>query len=267
MSTELGWHFLFVFGVAPFAIVVIGRIWIREPERFRRIRAIREAHRSGDREKTERLTREYDVPLNHARSHSFAELFGMDQKRQTILLMIAFFFYGASSVASNLYIVYWLIHNDGFSNRAAVLLLLACAAIGFWFYIAAGWMGEFISRRKILFWTAVGVPISTFAFMWIHSLVWSLLVYFVVYQGNEWHLERCRLHVLSESFPTRLRSTGAGFLDAVMVCGYVLGAAIWTGLIHHVSPQLVWGIVAVALSCGQLAIWFGRHFDPRESLA
>jgi MFS family permease len=92
VTIQLGWHFLFVFGVAPFAIVVIGRIWIREPERFRRIRAIREAHRSGDREKTERLTREYHIPLDHARSHSFAELFGTDQKRQTILLMIAFFF-------------------------------------------------------------------------------------------------------------------------------------------------------------------------------
>jgi hypothetical protein len=71
-------------------------------------------------------------------------------------VMIVFFFYGTSFVASNLYIVYWLTHYDEFSNRAAVFLLLACAAIGFWLYIAAGWMGEFISRRKILFWPAVG---------------------------------------------------------------------------------------------------------------
>jgi MFS family permease len=148
-----------------------------------------------------------------------------------------------------------------------VLLLLVCAAIGFWFYIAAGWMGEFISRRKILFWTAVGVPISTFAFMWVHSLIWSSLVYFVVYQVTNGTWSGAGYTYIAESFPTRLRGTGVGFLDAVMVCGYVVGAAIWTGLIHHVSPQLVWGIVAVALSCGQLAIWFGRDFDPRESLA
>jgi SMP-30/Gluconolactonase/LRE-like region len=68
----------------------------------------------------------YDIPTDQARTYSFAELFGMDIRRQTILLMIVFF--------------------------------------------------------------------------------------------------------------TRLRSTGVGFLDAVMVSGYVLGATIWTGLIHHVGP-------------------------------
>jgi len=266
VTIQLGWHFLFVFGVAPFAAVVVGRVWIKEPERFRRIKEIRTACQSGDEQKAERLSDEYDIPVDQARTHSFSELFGKDIRRQTILLMVVFFFYGASYVASNLYIVYWLTHYNGYSNRAAVFLLLACGAIGFWFYIVGGLLGERVSRRRILFWTAVCVPVSTLAFMWIHSLVWSALVYFFVYQATNGTWSGAGYTYIAESFPTRLRGTGVGFLDAVMVSGYVLGAAIWTGLIHHVSPELVWGIIAVALSCGQLAIWFARDIDPKESL-
>jgi MFS family permease len=88
VTIQLGWYFLFVFGVAPFAVVVVGRIWIKEPERFRRIKEIRGACESGDDQKAERLNDRYDIPTDQARTYSFAELFGMDIRRQTILLSI-----------------------------------------------------------------------------------------------------------------------------------------------------------------------------------
>ncbi len=182
ITIRLGWHYIFLFGVAPFVAVVVARIWIKEPERFRRIKEIRQACDAGDEENANQLSETYDIPLEHARTFRFRELFTADLRKQTSLLAFSFFCFGACVVATNVYIVYWLTHFNGFSNRGAVYLMLGCAFIGFWFYVGAGWMGEFISRRKIMFVTAALVPVFTFIFMWVHGLVWTAIVYFFVYQ-------------------------------------------------------------------------------------
>jgi Na+/melibiose symporter-like transporter len=252
--------------VAPFVAVVVAQIWIKEPERFRRIKEIRQACDTGDEENANQLSEKYDIPLEHARTFRFRELFTADLRKQTSLLAFSFFCFGACVVATNVYIVYWLTHFNGFSNRGAVYLMLGCAFIGFWFYVSAGWMGEFISRRKIMFVTAALVPVFTFIFMWVHGLVWTAIVYFFVYQVTNGTWSGAGYTYVAESFPTPLRGTGAGFIDACTVSGFVFAAAVWTGLIQHVSPRLVWGIDAVLFSCGEMVIWFAKDFDPKQSL-
>lgn len=231
IAIQLGWNYLFVFGVAPFAVVVVGRIWIREPERFRRIKEIRDAWQCGRKDDAQQLSNKYAIPLDDAREHSVKELFDKKHRRQTWSVLTAFFFYGASYVASNLYVIYWLTHYVGYSDRGAVFLLLGCAAIGIGFYVGAGWLGERISRRKILFVTALFMPAFAIGFMWLSNLVWAGVLYFCLYQVTNGTWSGVAYTYAAESYPTKLRGTGVSFTDTVMVCGYVLGAAIWTGLI------------------------------------
>lgn len=47
---------------------------------------------------------------------------------------------------------------------------------------------------------------------------------------------------------------------------WLTGAAIWTGLIGSVTPLIVWGILAVALSCGQSFILLCREIPSSETL-
>lgn len=266
VTIQLGWHMLFVFGVAPFAAVVIGRIWIREPERFRRIREIRDAHDKGDAGKVKELTDEYDIPFEDARRHRLKDLFKGEQRRQTIVMFTSFFFYGATSTATNLYIVYWLSHFIGYSDRGAVDLMLCCGSIGMSLYWFSGWLGERISRRKIMFVSAVFMPLFALGFMWLHNLVAAGILYFLLYQAVNGTWSGSAFTYAGESFPTALRGIGVSFSDASMVAGYVFGAAIWTGLIHHVSHLLVWAIIAVVLAFGTWVIWFGKDFDPGKRL-
>lgn len=265
-TIQLGWHFLFVFGVAPFAIVVLGRLWIHEPERFSRMKAMRDANDRGAKEEVEDLSRKFDISFDEARRHRVRELFTPAQRRQSTVMLVSFFFYGATSTATNLYIVYWLSHFIGYSDRGAVDLMLCCGAIGMSLYWFAGWLGERVSRRKIMFVSALFMPLFAFGFMWLHSLVWAGVLYFLLYQAVNGTWSGAAFTYAAESYPTGLRGVGVSFSDAAMVAGYVFGAAIWTGLIHEVSHLLVWGIIAVILAFGTWIIWFGKDFDPAKRL-
>jgi hypothetical protein len=76
---------------------------------------------TGDEENANQLSEKYDIPLEHARTFRFRELFTADLRKQTSLLAFSFFCFGACVVATNVYIVYWLTHFNGFSNRGAAI--------------------------------------------------------------------------------------------------------------------------------------------------
>lgn len=245
---------------------MFGRIWIHEPERFRRIKEIRHWFEADHVDRAKELSKKYHIPPEQARTHSLRELFQGEQRRQTWVVLIAFFFYGATSVATNLYVVYWLTHFIGYSGRGAVFLMLACGGIGIACYVFDGWLGERISRRKLLFFDALFMPLFAIGFMFLHSLIWAGVMYFLLYQSINGFWSGNAFTYAAESYPTRLRGIGVSLSDAAMVAGYVLGAAIWTGLVSHIGHTAVWAIIAVGLAFGTWVIWFGKDYDPHESL-
>lgn len=265
ITVQLGWHRMFLMGVAPFAIVVIGRFWIKEPELFKRQKEIRHWCECDHPERAKELSEKYDMPVDQAVSHSMKELFQGEQRRQTWVVLLAFF-YGATSVATNLYVVYWMTHYIGYSGRGAVYLMLVSAAVGIGPYILWGWLGERISRRKLLFYDALAIPLFAIGFMFMKSLLWAGVMYFLLYQVINGFWSGAAFTYAAESYPTKLRGRGVAFSDAAMVAGYVIGAAFWTGLVSHISHIAVWAIIAVGLSFGTWIIGLGKDFDPRQSL-
>jgi MFS family permease len=266
ISVQIGWHKMFLLGVAPFMIVVLGRFWIKEPEIFRRQKEIRRWCECDQQDRAKELSEKYHIPIDQAVSHSVKELFQGEQRRQTWVVLISFFFYGATSVATNLYIVYWMTHYIGYSGRGAVYLMLVSAAIGIAPYILWGWLGERISRRKLLFYDALLIPAFAIGFMFMKPLIWAGVMYFFLYQVINGFWSGAAFTYAAESYPTKLRGRGVAFSDAAMVAGYVLGAAIWTGLVSHIGHLAVWAIIAVGLAFGTWVIGLGKDYDPTESL-
>lgn len=208
ITVQLGWHRMFLMGVAPFAIVVIGRFWIKEPELFKRQKEIRHWCECDHPERAEELSEKYDMPVDQAVSHSMKELFQGEQRRQTWVVLLAFFFYGATSVATNLYVVYWMAHYIGYSGRGAVYLMLVSAAVGIGPYILWGWLGERISRRKLLFYDALAIPLFAIGFMSMKSLLWAGVMYFLLYQVINGFWSGAAFTYAAESYPTKLRGRG-----------------------------------------------------------
>jgi MFS family permease len=268
-AIHLGWRYLFLFGVPPLIVVVIGRLWIKEPERWLHLKEVREALKAGDDQKVALLRKRYDVAVGQAKKTSFAQLFSKDHadvRRQLIVLSLVWFFYGCSYVATNSYILYFLTKYRGFSSDAAADLFLVCAAVGIGFYVFGGWLGEKYTRRTILIVTGAMVAPLALAFSFAR-VPWEVyLIYFLLYQATNGTWSGVAYTYNAESFPTRIRGTATGFLDAVQIVGFIVGSAVWTALVSRVDPQIVWIVVAVVFALGQWIIIFGRKIPPNQTL-
>ncbi|TLU71343.1 MFS transporter [Lichenicoccus roseus] len=239
----LGWRLVFLFGILPIVAVILGRIFIRESDRFEHERALRP-------DDQQRIT--------------LRELFLIEGpiRRQLVLLSASWIFYGISYVATNFYITYWLTTYKGYSGTDASKLLLVSGGIGFFFYIVGGALGERFGRRSVLIWSGLAVAPLTVLFYFAQSPAAVAVIYFVLYQATNGTWSGAGYAYQGESFPTRIRGSAVGFLSAMGVLGFVLGSLLWTWMSFFGNPGLTWFVVATASSLGMWLTLLLRPIPP-----
>lgn len=263
-----GWRFVFLLGVIPILIVLIGRAFIRESDRFEHMKAIKSARNSGDEERVSALLREYDVDVEELEDVTVKQLFTHPGyvRRQLGLLTVVWLFYSTSFVATNLYITDFLTRVKGFSGTQAGHLLLISGGIGFFFYVIGGLIGERWGRREVLIGTGILVAPLNLIFLLVHQYALVAVVYFLIYQVTNGTWSGAGYAYQAESFPTRVRGTAVGFLGAMFAGGLLLGSALWTLLITVTTPTVTWLIIAVGLALGQWATLLLRKIPPGQEL-
>jgi MFS family permease len=264
----LGWRFVFLLGVIPIVAVMIGRLFVKESERFNHVQRVKAAREAGDRERMEALLEEYDVDVEEVNDVTLKQLFKTPGyvRRQLVLLTVVWLFYGSSYVATNFYITYWLTQFKGFTGTQASTLLLVSGGIGFFFYILGGMLGERWGRREVIIGTGILVAPLNLVFLLVGQFWLVAVVYFLIYQATNGTWSGAGYAYQAESFPTRVRGTAVGFLGAMQVLGFIIGTALWTVLISFVSPSLVWLIIAVGLALGLWTTFLLRRIPPGQEL-
>ena len=263
-----GWRFVFLLGVLPIVAVIVGRIFIRESERFTHLEEVRAARRAGDATRLAALLAHHPVAVDEMEHVTVAQLFATSGhvRRQLTLLSITWIFYGASYVASNFYITYWLTKFKGFSSAGASGLLLASGGIGFFFYVIGGLLGERFGRREVIIVTGATVAPLSLLFLYVQQPVWVVIVYFLLYQATNGTWSGAGYAYQGESFPTRVRGSAVGFLSAMQVLGFVVGTLLWTLLSSTVSPSTTWLVLAVGVSLGLWTTVLLRPIPPKQEL-
>jgi MFS family permease len=229
----LDWHVVFLFGVIPLLMVIVGRRWVRPGERFEHIRAVKEAKAAGDDRRVAELLEEHDVAVDEVEEVTIRQLFGEPGwvRSQLIRTSIVWLLYSSAFVATNTYIVDWLTNYRKFSNNEAEALLLVAAAVGFFFYVIGGALGERYGRQRVLIASAICSTVLTLAFYWVHAM-WAIWVLYVfLYQVTNGTWSGTGYAYWAESFPTRVRGTAVGWLGAMFTGGLIIGSGIWTILI------------------------------------
>lgn len=263
-----GWRFVFLLGVIPLIAVIIGRIFIKESDRYLHVRELKAAREAGDQKMVEELLKKYRVDVSELESATVRQMLTAPGyiRRQLWLLTIIWIFYSTSFAATGIYIVYWLTKYKGFTDSQASTVLLVSSGIGFFFYILGGWLGEKWGRREVLIGTGLLVAPLNFIFFFVQP-VWLVgLIYFFIYQVTNGTWSGAGYAYQAESFPTRMRGTAVGWLGAMVSAGYVLGAGLWTILIHFAGPTATWMIVAVGFALGQWLTPLLRKIPPGKEL-
>lgn len=263
-----GWRFVFLLGVVPIIVVLVGRVFIRESERYQHLQKVRKAQERGEDERVDKLLEKYDVDVEELEGVTIKQLFTSPGyiRRQLFLLTAVWLFYSTSFVATNFYITDFLTRAKGFTGSQAGTLLLVAGGVGFFFYILGGILGERWGRREVLIGTALLVPPLNLLFLVVDQYVALVLIYFCIYQVTNGTWSGAGYAYQAESFPTRIRGTAVGFLGAIFAGGLLLGATLWTILISVTTPTITWLIIAVGLAFGQWLTLLLRRIPPGQEL-
>ncbi len=266
----LGWRTVFLFGLIPLIVVIIGRFWIRESDRYLHLRQVRSAALAGEQLRVQELLQRYNVDVEEAKKVTLKQLFATPGyvRQQLTLLTIVWLFYSTSWVATNVYITYWLTSYNGWSADQAAKLLLVCGGIGYLFYILGGILGERWGRREVLIVTGILTGPLNLIFLFLHGTNFVLIsiVYFLIYQATNGTWSGAGYAYWAESFPTRVRGTAVGWLGAMFTAGLIIGTLLWTILISITSPTVTWLVIAVLLGFGECTTLILRKIPPHQEL-
>ena len=265
----MGWRLMFLIGVIPLIVVAIGRKWVHEPDRFLHMQEIKKAKKAGDEKEIKRLLAKYKVAVEEVGKITYSQIFKTPGyvRRQLGAIMTAWFFYASSWAATNVYIAYYVTQCMGWTSGQAATMLLVAGGIGYFFYPLGGYLGEKWGRREVLIVTAAVTPLLCALFYFIHLPVWlGGIIYFWIYQATNGTWSGAGYAYWGESFPTRIRGTVAGLLSGWFSFSVLIGTLIWTVLMTVASPSIVWWIMAVGLSAGELSTLLCKRIKPGMKL-
>jgi MFS family permease len=264
----MDWHYVFLFGVIPLLMVIVGRRWIRPSDRFQNVKEIREAKEQGDEERVEELLEQYDVDADEVEEVTTRQLFGEGGwiRSQLSRCSLVWLLYSSGFVAANTYVVVWLTSYRDFSKGEATALLLVASAIGFLFYVIGGALGERFGRQRVLIGSAIATTALTVVFYLADAtwLIWAS--YLMLYQASNGTWSGTGYAYWAESFPTRVRGTAVGWLGAMFTGGLIIGSLVWTlliGSLGAVTLLIVGGGFALAQTLASLTL---PHIPPGKEL-
>jgi MFS family permease len=264
----LDWHVVFLFGVIPLVMVIVGRRWVRPSRRFQHVKEIKEAQEAGDEERVDELRQRYEVNAEELGDVTVKQIFseGGWVRSQLLRCTVVWLLYSAAFVATNTYIVDWLTEYRPFSRGGATALLLVASGIGYAFYVIGGLLGERFGRKRVLIVSAAFATALTIAF-YFASAVWLVwVIYLLVYQVTNGTWSGTGYAYWAESFPTRVRGTAVGWLGAMFTGGLIIGSAVWTALIGSLGA-VTFLIIGGGFAVLQLAATFLLpHIPPGQEL-
>lgn len=253
LASSGGWRFVFVWGVVPLVVVAVGRWKIRESDRFLHLKAVREADAAGDTERVAALRAERPINVEDMEKGSIRGLFATPGPVRSALvrLSVVWVLYATAFVAVNTYITVWLTREKGWQEGAVATLLLVSGGIGYLFYLLGGVLGERFGRRAVLVVTGLLVGPLNLLLLLSTSHVLEAVVFFLAFQATNGTWSGAGYTYQAENFPTRVRGTALGWMNAMFVLGLVVGSGLWTVLIGTTGPAVTWLVVAVVVGFAQ----------------
>jgi MFS family permease len=253
LTASHGWRYVFLWGVVPLLMVIIGRIWVRESDRYEHVQQVRAAVRAGDQGRVDELLERYQVDTEEVGKGLLRELFTSPgvARRNLLIITVVWLLYATSWVATNVYITYWLTQERGWTADGAARLLLVSGGIGFFFYILGGWLGERFGRRSVLVVTGLLTGPLNLLLLLVHQPAAIAVIYFLVYQATNGTWSGAGYAYWAECFPTRVRGTAIGWLGSMFTAGLIIGSLLWTGLISITSATVTWVVIGVIIGCTQ----------------
>lgn len=245
---EIGWRGAFLVGLFPAVVIIILRLWLPESPTFEIVKRIRKLKTEGSHEEARGLEQQHGINMQQADRSTYSQIFAPRIRKHTIFLMLAFLLNNVGVLVFSFLGTTVLTEGKNTSFESALTVLIVSSAAGFLGYITHGYLGDLIGRRMTIFggWLISGI-VYTLMLLGPDSSGFVLSMYSI---GLFFLLGpyAALLFFITESFPARMRGTGATLVSATGLLGLPVGSALFTVILNIGST-----VVVAALFTGALA--------------
>ena len=265
---SIGWRGVFAVATLPAIIIVFLRLRLKETPRFAYMQQVRELMKAGHLEEAKALGAEHGIDVERASAFTFRQLFGSDIRKHTIFLALG---YSMQWVAAPMFVIFAttvLTQAKHIEFANSLLLLIVVNLVGIVGYIVIGWIGDRVSRRNVIVvgWALAGIFYAAML-LWANSFL-SVMILFALSQFFEAGVYAPTFTYFAESYPTRMRGSGASFANAIGQIGGIVGSALFAILL---AAGIAVGTTALYLSLipmllAALLLLGARNVPPRTEL-
>jgi MFS family permease len=265
----VGWRGVFMLATVPALIVAALGFRLKESPRFLAMQRVRQLEKENRHEEAVEFGRHFDIDVHHVEETTLQQIFEPDIRKHTIFLALAFL---TNWIGIQVFAVLGttvLTEGKGVSFGSALTVLIVSNAAAYIGYLCHGFVGDRIGRRLTIAggWVISGLA-YTFMLFGPDSEAFVLTMYTV---GLFFIIGpyAALLFFMGESFPTRVRGTGASFVNAMGPIGAIVGGALLTVFLTATGDNMVLaaflsGGIATILS-GILMLGTRDVKDPRQA--
>lgn len=201
MISAFGWRYIFM----PALLVI--------PLAFMLAKKLPESARFAEARAKEKAGESQGSPLA-----KIGELFTPGQRHRTIVIAIVFFLYGGAYAGTAFYFPSYFNEFRGYSMAEATQIVGLSNLVGVMGYATVAILGEFyMTRRNVcILWAALGM-LAILAVLWLPQTYTQDAIAFAIMSALLYGNAAALTMLLAESFPTRIRATGAGFAGSFML--------------------------------------------------
>lgn len=250
----VGWRGVFMLATIPALVVAALAFRVPESPRFLAMQRVRRLEKDGRHEEAVEFGRHFDIDVHHVQETTLQQIFEPDIRRHTIFLALAFL---TNWIGIQVFAVLGttvLTEGKGVSFGSALTVLIVSNAAAYIGYLCHGFVGDRIGRRLTIAggWVISGIAYSLMLFgpdsQGYVLTMYTIGLFFII--GPYAAL----LFFMGESFPTRVRGTGASFVNAMGPIGAIVGGALLTAFLALSGENMV---LAAFLSGGLATITSG----------
>ncbi len=267
----VGWRGVFMLATIPALIVAALGFKLSESPRFLAMQRVRRLEKENRHEEAVEFGRHFDIDVHHVQETTLQQIFEPDIRKHTIFLALAFL---TNWIGIQVFAVLGttvLTEGKGVTFGSALTVLIVSNAAAYIGYLCHGFVGDRIGRRLTIAggWVISGLAYSLMLFgpdsQGFVLVMYTVGLFFII--GPYAAL----LFFMGESFPTRVRGTGASFVNAMGPLGAIAGGALLTAFLTLTGNNMVLaaflsGGVATILS-GFLMLGTRNVTDPRQAEA
>lgn len=268
LEPAIGWRGVFAVATFPLLVILVLRRWLPESPYFMKMQRLRRLVADGQQARSEALARHWQLEPAGRERNTYAALFAPALRRHSLAVGAMFFFKIIADSQMTVLATSILAQTKGIALTGALWTVFIGNAVAVLGYLFCGWLGDRIGRRGTVMLAQICAAAATllllFAAQGFVAVVacYALVLFFA--QGAAAPF----FAYVGESFPTRVRGSGAAYINVAGPVGGIFGPLIYGVLLSAgASPTVAAASGAVAALAAAACLLAARPITPRQDLA